>query len=311
MHIAEMSTGLGRWNNTIFLNAHTCHPGQFNDALIGIATIASLIKSLRAKKTKLKYNYRGVFAPEHIGTVFYLNMLKEQGFNFESRAHLAIYTEMTALNNPISVQESLLGDSILDRLFKHLLLSKKISRIGPFRSIVGNDETVWESVGYEIPCVSVSRVASRDYYASYHTNLDSLDVADLSAAEEVYSLLYQCIEILEMDTIPIFTQQGLHCLSNPQYDLYTPWPEPTLNKDFSKLAESKYAKIQDVLPRFMQGQFSCGELSIALNVPFNQLLSYLEKWRDKGLVKFLEIEGLEFYSTDKLSELNKISRIVT
>jgi aminopeptidase-like protein len=310
MHVAEMSTGSGRQNNTVFLNAHTCHPGQFNDALIGIATIASLIEFLRTKKTKLKYNYRGIFAPEHIGTVFYLDMLKKQAFNFEPNSHLSIYTEMTALNNPISLQESLLGDSILDRLLKYLLLSRKVSRIGPFRSIVGNDETVWESVGYEIPCVSISRVSSRNYYSSYHTNLDSLDRADLGAAGEVYSLLIECIEILEVDVIPIFTESGLHCLSNPLYDLYTPWPDPTLDKDFSEVAESKFAKIQDVLPRFMKGQFSCAELSVALNVPFHQMFSYLEKWRNKGLLKFSEIESLEFYSTEKISELDKLIRIV-
>lgn len=309
MYIAEMSTGPGRQNNTVFLNAHTCHPGQFNDALIGIATIASLIQFLRTKKIKLKYNYRGVFAPEHIGTVFYLNMLKNQAFCFKPNSHLSIYTEMTALSNPISLQESLLGDSILDRLLKYLLTSKKVSRIGNFRSIVGNDETVWESVGYEIPCVSVSRLTSRNYYSSYHTNLDSLDRADLGAAEEVYSLLLECIEILEADFIPIFTQLGLHCLSSPLYDLYTPWPDPTLNKDYFESAENQFAKIQDILPRFMKGRFSCAELSMALNIPFHQLFAYLEKWRNKGLVEFLDIESLEFYSTDKIAELKKLSRI--
>ena len=309
MLVAEMSTGPGLRSNTVFLNAHTCHPGQFNDALIGIATISNVIDTLRSKKRQLKYNYRGIFGPEHIGTVFYLNKLREQGFDFVTTSHVSIYTEMTALDNPISLQESLLGDSILDRLFKFLILFKTKSRIGPFRSIVGNDETVWESVGYEVPCVSISRVSDRKYYPSYHTNHDSLDSADLNAATEVYLLIIECIEILEKDSIPIFTKLGLLCLSSPEYSLYVPWPEPTIDKDYAELTESKFAKIQDVLPRFMNGQFSCLELSIAMNIPFVELYAYLEKWCEKGLIKFAEIDGLNFYSEDKSNLLKKLTRI--
>ena len=307
MIIGEMSTDQTASASSIFLNAHTCHPGQFNDAIIGICTIASLIKLLRQRN--LKYTYRGIFAPEHIGTVFYLNMLRKNYFSFDSGSNVAIYTEMTALNNPISLQESLLGNSIIDRLIKHLLTFKTHARIGPFRGVVGNDETVWESVGYEIPCVSISRVASRNYYRNYHTNLDSIETADLDSAYEVFNLLLQAIEILECDVIPKFTSIGLQCLSNPQFSLYVPWPEPTLDRDYGTQAQSKFAVIQDVLPRYMNGRFSCLELSMALNVEFRTIMEYLEKWKAVGLVTFTDVNDLRFYSTKKSQELERLGEI--
>ena len=60
----------------------------------------------------------------------------------------------------------------------------------------------------------------------------------------------------------------------------------------------------------MNGQFSCLELSIAMNIPFVELYVYLEKWSEKGLVKFAEIDGLNFYSEDKSILLNKLTRII-
>lgn len=310
MLVGEFQAGNLESESTIFFNAHTCHPGQFQDAFVGVITFCHLLSILKSKETKLRYNYLGVFGPEHIGTVYYLNNLDRRGFDFSSNSHLAIYCEMTALSNPISLQESLLGNSILDRLIKSLVIENNEFRTGPFRSIVGNDETVWESVGIEVPCISISRVKSRKYFPGYHTNEDDILSADLDASQEVMELILRAVEILEKDYIPVFNKRGLVCFSNPRYNLYTPWPDPTTERFYGSKSESIFAILQDVLPRFLTGKFSCLEIALALGLSFEALDEYLSKWHEKAVIEQLPVQNLNFYRKQNLEDLSILSNIV-
>ena len=65
---------------------------------------------------------------------------------------------------------SQLNFEILDKIAKKLLKQKfKHYRIGGFREIYGNDETVFNSPGYDIPTISITRVPFKEY----HTNFDT------------------------------------------------------------------------------------------------------------------------------------------
>jgi aminopeptidase-like protein len=310
MLVAELEAGNLESSSTVFLNAHTCHPGQFQDAFIGIVTVCQVLDYLRKDSRNFKFRYVGVLAPEHVGTVFYLERLRVSNFDFSTKQHIAMYCEMTALDNPISLQESFTGMSILDKLLRYLLMFKNEFRIGSFRSIVGNDETVWESVGFEVPCVSLSRLKSVPYYDAYHTSEDTLEKADIKCASEVLNLIISAIEILELDYIPVFTKIGLLALSNPAYELYTPWPDPTIDEDFALMQTRKMARLQDILPRIMNGNLSVLEIAISAELEFATLDTYIQAWVSKGLVEMIPVDSLTFYSTEKGLGPSIISRAI-
>lgn len=60
----------GSSERCVVFNAHTCHPHQANDAMVGVATLTRLFQWLKGRKTR--YTYKLILAPEHLGTVFYL-----------------------------------------------------------------------------------------------------------------------------------------------------------------------------------------------------------------------------------------------
>ena len=69
-----------------------------------------------------------------------------------------IFEEMPGNNANAKVTKTFNGDHIIDEAFKNIFRTKyKKSEIVEWRKGAGNDETVWESPGYEIPFVELTR----------------------------------------------------------------------------------------------------------------------------------------------------------
>jgi len=61
----------GQTSKTIVFNSNNCHPHMANDGFAGTAVLIRLFQWLATQDTY--YSYRLVIAPEHLGSVFYLN----------------------------------------------------------------------------------------------------------------------------------------------------------------------------------------------------------------------------------------------
>jgi aminopeptidase-like protein len=271
----------GRTDQTIVFNAHTCHPHMANDDLAGVAILIRLFQSLQGRDTY--YSYRLVLGPEHIGTVFYLKDLKRA--ELESFVGGA-FAEMPGTPSPIKLTSTFLGNQGIDRALRHAARHVATDHeFVPWREGAGNDETVWEAPGYEVPFVEVSRCADQFApYPEYHTNLDTPDILDCSQLDEFYRVLEQAVDILEHNARLYRTFDGLICLSSPEYDLYLEREDPAIDKNLDSQTE-KWGHLLDSLLRYFDGSVTLLDIADKHDLPFDQLYAYLQKFEEKGLLR--------------------------
>ncbi len=280
----------GELADTVVFNAHTCHPCQANDDLSGVIAILLLFRKLQRRKTR--FSYRAVLGPEHLGTVFYLRDLSEH-----ERKNIkgGIFVEMVGSSGPLVLQQSFHGDSVVDLVAEHVLRQAQPDlKIGAFRTIVGNDETVWEAPGIEIPCISISRWP----YPQYHTSADNMEIISGERLLEAVGVLEAMVDILETDRTIERRFTGLVALSNPAYNLYVERPDPVVAKTLSE-SDLKLGALQDRLPRYFDGRHTIFQIAHQFGIPFageHGLRRYLERFAEKGLVRLEPLQTLDIYA---------------
>ena len=105
-------------------------------------------------KKKLKYTYRFLFLPETIGSIAYLS----QNEHLIPKMKYGIFLEMLGVDNPLWLQHSKQGNSLIDKVAKYTL--KQVAptfKEGEYLKVISNDEKVFNSQGVEIPTISLSR----------------------------------------------------------------------------------------------------------------------------------------------------------
>jgi aminopeptidase-like protein len=270
----------GELPETIVFNAHTCHPRMANDDFAGVAVLIRLFQWLQTQKTK--YSYRLVLAPEHIGTVHYLANRSEEELN---RFVAGAFAEMPGTPGPIKIASTFIGGQTFDRAFANAAQhgTRRHVRV-PWRKGAGNDETVWEAPGYEVPFVEVSRSEVQSvHYPEYHTSLDVPDLLDEAQLEEFFDLFREVIYIVENDARLFRRFDGLVCLSNPRMNLYMERPDPAINKHLPADSE-KWGHLLDSLLRYFNGSMTVLDIAERHDLPFRPLRDYLQKFEDKDLL---------------------------
>lgn len=271
----------GRSDKTIIFNAHTCHPRMANDDFAGVALLVRLMQSLKGRRTQ--YSYRLVLGPEHIGTVFYLNELKPAELK---RLVGGIFVDMPATDGPIKLASTFLGGQTIDAAMANAArFGSRNVQFVPWRKGAGNDETVWEAPGYEVPFVEVSRcIGTFDPYPQYHTNLDTAQSMNVPNLDELYSVLADFVDVIENNSVPRRTFDGLLCLSNPKHNLYFERPDPAVSKNLPGDSE-KWGYLLDSLLRYLDGSMTVLQIAEKHDLPFMAVYEYLMKFKAKGLVK--------------------------
>lgn len=269
----------GKKDETIILNAHNCHAGQANDDISGVVVGIELMKRLSKRKTK--YSYRLIIAPEHLGTVFYLaNLPKKEAKNLK----FCIFLEMLGNDNRFALQLSFTGESLLDKAACNYLSIKHPNFFcDKFRKIVGNDETVWEAPGFEIPTISLSRWP----YPEYHTDKDNEDIISEKRLEEAVEAVLGILNILETNCFVKRRFDGLLALSNPKYNLYIrPGTDPSIKQKTPK-NQKKWNYLMDCLPRYFDGKTSILDIAIKHALPYDEVYEYINRFKEKGLVEHI------------------------
>ena len=270
----------GRSPLTFVFNAHTCHPHMANDDMAGVALLVRLFQWLRGQDTH--YSYRLVLGPEHLGTVFYLRDRKPGDIE---RLVGGVFAEMPGTDFPLKLQASFRGGQLIDRAVGHALRHCGEASVAvPWRKGAGNDETVWEAPGYEVPFVELSRCGDQFApYPEYHTSLDTPESLRLDKVESFYRVLLETVRILEHDATLHRAFNGLICLSNPRYDLYFERPDPAVAKNLAFDSE-KWGALLDSLFRYFDGDMTVLDIAERHDVPFWPLYQYLQKFERKGLL---------------------------
>jgi aminopeptidase-like protein len=277
----------GRSDRMVVFNSNTCHPHMANDGFAGTTVLIRLFQWLAQRDTH--YSYRLVLGPEHLGSVFYLHGLPAEEVD---RMVCGVFEEMPGTRGALKATSTFLGGHVLDRAFAAALRHhSKAHELVPWRKGAGNDETVWEAPGYEVPFVELTRCEDQFApYPEYHSSLDAPGLMDQGQLDETLEVLKRTVDILEGNATMERRFNGLICLSNPQYDLYMERPDPTVAKVLEADAE-KWGHLLDCLLRYFDGRKTLLDIAIEHDLPFARLRAYLERFEQKGLVKlhFAEI----------------------
>ena len=151
----------GRSKRMVVFNSNTCHPHMANDGFAGTTVLIRLFQWLATQDTH--YSYRLVLGPEHLGSVFYLRDLPREEID---RMVCGVFEEMPGTGGAIKATSTFLGGHKIDLAFANALRHYSRSHaLVPWRKGAGNDETVWEAPGYEVPFVEVTRC--EDQFAPY------------------------------------------------------------------------------------------------------------------------------------------------
>ena len=283
-------THKGELDETIILNAHNCHAAQLNDGPSGYVVAIEAMKALKDRKTR--YTYKLIIAPEHLGTVFYLADLKlDKLYTYK----FCVFLDMLGNDYPnFALQESFAGGTELDLAGHHYLKFKNPGYYwGKFREVVGNDETVWEAAGIEIPTISLSRCQSSDfYYPQYHLSSDNIEIIKEDKLEEGVEAVLGIIDILEKNYYLRRKFTGLVALSSPKYNLYINTNDPSIPAAVSE-NQLKWNYLMDCLPRYFDEKISILDIARKHELPFSQVYDYLLKFKENGLVDFVQRDKIK------------------
>jgi aminopeptidase-like protein len=175
---------------------------------------------------------------------------------------------MLGNNNIHALQLTRQGNTRLDRIVRYVMRYKLTNfREGPFRKVVGNDEMVFNGPGVNIPMVSISRFP----YPEYHTSDDNAGIISEENLIESRNLVLEILRILDNDYIPKRKFKGPVFLSG--YGLWVDW---RINR---KLNEN----IEQIMLR-LEGDKSIFDIAEELGLEFNDVLSYVNRFSEKGLI---------------------------
>jgi aminopeptidase-like protein len=245
-----------------------------NDDLSGVVVGLKVMQSL-LKRTDLHYTYRLLILPETIGSVAYLSHQKE----LISKMVGGLFLEMLGLRNPHALQLSFAGDTELDRCLSRVLKEADPSGwIGPFRTVVGNDERQFNAPGVRVPMLSLSRVMPRGasdwpYYPEYHSSEDTPERAHGESLAESRDLVLKMIDAFERTQIPRNLYQGeIFC---SRYGL---------NIDVYRNPERNRALFDVIF--LIDGTKSVAEIARICSAPYEYVHGIIEELRGLGLVDY-------------------------
>ncbi|MEK7658941.1 MAG: DUF4910 domain-containing protein [Patescibacteria group bacterium] len=253
----------GKTDKTIVLAAHLCHPAQANDDLTGVAVLTGVAKEIFKKKNY--YTYKFLFVSETIGSIAYLS----QNEDLIPKIEYGVFLEMLGNNNVHALQLSRQGDTKIDRVARHVMKRKfKKFKEGQFRTIVANDEMVFNGPGVNIPMISISRYP----YPEYHTSDDNLSIISEKRLEESKDLVLEILDIIDKDFTPKRNFKGPIFLSG--YGLWVDWRKNLeLNQNMEKIMLS------------LEGDKTIFDIAEKLDMDFIDVLSFVNKLKKVNLIK--------------------------
>jgi aminopeptidase-like protein len=197
----------GRERKEVFFSTYVCHPSMANNELSGPVVAAALARWLMGRGDR-RYTYRFVFAPETIGAIVYLS----RNLDILKRNVVAGFIlSCVGDERAYSIVESRLGDTLADRVARHVL-RHQAGTYATYRlwELGGSDERQYGSPGADLPVVCFSRSKAATY-PEYHTSLDDLGVISPRGLEDSLTALERCVAALECNRIYRNT-----CVGEPQ-----------------------------------------------------------------------------------------------
>ncbi|NPV48502.1 MAG: DUF4910 domain-containing protein [Armatimonadetes bacterium] len=262
----------GQTERCILVVSHLCHPAMVNDDLAGVAVGVDVARRLQQRivgdsgsSGRPYYSYRFLFLPETIGSVAYLATNEDLIPNMAA----GIFLEMLASPGPLVLQRSYEDQSRLDHMASYVLnLHEPGLQEGAFRTIIGNDEMVFDGPGVRIPMVSISRWP----YPEYHTSDDNPNLVVPEKLVHARDAVIDLIRYLEADYVPQRTFRGPLFMSG--YGLWVDWR-----------TNLKLNRALEWVMNHLEGELCIAEMARAVDVDFWELKGWLDRALDHGLIR--------------------------
>ena len=258
----------GETEKEVFLSTYACHPSMANNELSG-PVVATFLARWIAQIPR-SYTYRIIFIPETIGSLTYLSKnidtMKKNivaGFNLTCVGDEKAYSFLPSRN----------GDTLVDKVARHVLKHRHPDFISYSFLDRGSDERQYCSPGIDLPVVSVMR-SKYSTYPEYHTSLDDLTLVTPKGLQGAFDVVRECIEVIEGNR----TYRAV-CLGEPQLGkrgLY-----PTLSQRNNTAYATK--TIVDMLA-YADGENNLLDIAEILGVPATSLFETVKLLLDAGLI---------------------------
>jgi len=215
----------GKSKKEIFLSTYICHPSMANNEVSGITVLTFLAEYL-LNIEKTYYTYRIVFIPETIGSLYYI---KKHGKKLKNRVIAGFNITCIGDERSYSFLPTRLGNTLSDKLAKHVLAHLDKNYIEYDWKDRGSDERQYCAPGINLPIASIMR-SKYGEYPEYHTSLDKIGTvvtqAGLSGGLKALKLITQ---ILEANFYP-----KANFIGEPQLSKYGLYPKISIKGDYSE-----------------------------------------------------------------------------
>ena len=252
----------------LIVAAHICHPMQANDDASGVVSAVELARRLAADPLPAgSMSVRFLFCPETIGSIAYLAHHED----LIPRLRGGLFLEMTGSHGPLAWHHTRQGSDLLDRITVAVLPEKEFV-VRDFAAAPANDERVINGPGVDVPCISLNRWP----YPEYHTSDDDLSIVEEDQLEDAAAVAERIVRIHATDYVPIRTFKGPVFLSG--HGLWVDWRE---NWELNRA-------IEKIMMHF-EGDRTVFEIAEEVGLDYWVVREYIEKFREKGLVKALPL----------------------
>lgn len=270
----------GEVDDCFILAAHLDHPAMVNDDLTGVVVGIDVARQLM-NGPKPHYSYRVLLFPETLGSIAYLS----QHEDLIPQMKGGLFLEMLGNDAPHALQQSFQPNGHVDkRLVSAFSTLQPDGYVGPYRSIIDNDERQFNAPGVRIPMLSLSRVenpASPESrfapYPEYHSSKDRPEIVNQQRLEASRNLVLALLKAYDGDRTYVVNQFKGEIFASG-YDLWV---------DYRQDADG-HKRLFEIIER-CDGSRTVADIAQELALPFDTVWQLVEKLREKELVAYSDI----------------------